>query len=59
MNKKYTFRHADSELTTVKAKTEKEARRLAMVKKHGARPDSVTPDAPNYSGYGLSLVSID
>jgi hypothetical protein len=54
--KTYTFSSTSNHIT-VKANSETEARRLAMIEKYGEKPDSIIPHAPNYSGHGLILIS--
>jgi hypothetical protein len=54
----YEFAGVDGVLITVRAKTEEDARRFAMVKRWGRTPDEVVPHAPDYKGRGLWLNSV-
>jgi hypothetical protein len=54
----YTFRGMDDRITTVNASSEEEARRIAMIQRHGEIPDKVTPHAPKYKGLGLNLIEV-
>lgn len=54
----YTFNGPKGQETIVSAPNEALARRRAMIARWGSVPDAVTPEAPNYQGLGLSLISI-
>lgn len=49
----YKVKHNDGEVALIRASSPGEARRLAMIKRYGERPDNVTPHAPQYGGHGL------